>query len=68
MLYITEVKWVVNVDRGIRVVKELKAIQKCNIMKKWKNMKTPHGGTYQREGMRFTYQHKALFIVNYNPV
>lgn len=31
-------------------------------------METPHGGTYQREGMRFTYQHKSLFIVNYIPV
>lgn len=46
-----------SVQPGFRVVKVLKTIQKYNIMKKWKNMETPHSGTYQREGMRFTYQH-----------
>lgn len=35
-----------SVQPGFRVVKVLKTIKKYNIMKKWKNMETPHSGTY----------------------
>lgn len=46
----------------------LKYNTEIQYFKEVENMETPHGGTFQREGMRFTYQHKALFIVNYIPV